>query len=196
MKSVVSAVLLAMAVLLALPACAMADPSAPTEPDLTALRELYLRAVQDERAIDRGLAEIERVREAADVREGSALDGTLAGYRGALVTLRAKHAFWPPQKLRHLERGLEILDGAVRAHPDHAEVRYLRLMSCYYLPGILGRQRSVREDFAALARLLPGVRGSYPPQLYGAIARFVIENGRLPDAQLQALEATLPAADG
>jgi len=163
--------------------------------DLAPLRDLYLQSVRDSRAIAKGMEEIERVRARAAVQAGTPLDATLTAYRGALVTLRAKHAFWPAQKLRFLREGLAILDATIAAHPEHAEARYLRLMSCYYLPGILGRGGSVREDFAALARLLPLVRAQYPPPLYDAIARFVVERGRLPAAERQALEATLKRAD-
>jgi len=163
--------------------------------DLTGLRDLYLRSVREAAAIREGLGEIERLRASARVREGTEVDATLDAYRGALITLRAKHAAWPPDKLRHLNRGLAVLDATVRAHPDHAEARYLRLMSCYYLPGILGRGRSVRDDFAALARLLPGVRDQYPRELYGAIARFVVDRGRLPADDVRALQATLARGD-
>ena len=166
-----------------------------TYAELAPLRSLYLNSVSDARAIARGLDEVERIRAEARVHPGTPLDATLTAYRGALITLRAKHAFWPTAKLRHLNQGLAVLDGVVRAHPDHAEARYLRLMSCYYLPGVLGRGRSVRDDFAALGRLLPGVRHQYPPELYGAIARFVVENGRLPAEQKSALQASLALGD-
>ena len=159
--------------------------------DLGSLREAYFAAVGDAKAIPRALAEIERVRGGGTAATGSELDATLTAYRGALVTLQAKHALWPPQKLKFMREGLALLDGAVAASPDAAEVRYLRLMSCYYLPGFFGRRGSVREDFAALARLLPRVRAQYPAELYGAIARFVVEKGRLDAGQRQALEATL-----
>jgi len=159
--------------------------------DLGALREAYLAAVGDARAIPRGLEEIERLRGLGGVTAGSELDATLTAYRGALVTLQAKHAAWPPAKLRYMREGLRLLDGAVAGVPDAAEARYLRLMSCYYLPGFFGRRGSVREDFAALARLLPAVRGRYPAALYEAIARFVVEHGKLEAEPRRALEATL-----
>ena len=91
--------------------------------------------------------------------------------------------------------GLAILDDVVARNPEHAEARYLRLMSCYYLPGILGRGRSVRDDFAALARLLPGVQHRYPPDLYRAIASFVLENGQPAEPLRGRLEGTLAARD-
>lgn len=195
---------LGMALLLALPAAAharlspLADLHLPSfqrdvgqASELDGLRRAYLASVQDAGAIARGLAEVARLRAAgAGPPERAAL---LTAYEGALVTLRAKHAFWPAQKMRYMREGLALLDGSVAAYPDGAEARYLRLMSCYYLPRFFGRSGSVREDFAALATLLPAVRARYPADLYAAIARFVVEKGELsPEARL-ALEATLGA---
>lgn len=168
-----------------------APARASSDVDLRPLRQEYLAAVSDARAIPRGLEEIERIRGGGGVVAGSELDATLTAYRGALVTLQAKHAAWPPRKLSYMREGLALLDGAVAASPDAAEARYLRLMSCYYLPAFFGRRGSVRDDFAALARLLPQVRARYPAELYGAITRFVVEHGRLDPERRRALEATL-----
>ena len=179
------------AALLAPAAHAEAQALSPAE--IQGVRQLYGQALQSERAIPRGLAEVERLR--AGTRDPHAL-ATLTAYRGAFTVLRAKHGVWPPDRLRHTRNGLAVLDGVVAAHPRHAEARYLRLMSCYYLPGIFGRGGSVRDDFAALARLLPSVRGDYPPELYGAIVRFVMENGHPSPEQRAALQASLRAADG
>jgi hypothetical protein len=173
----------------------MSSPSPADSVDLAPLRDLYLASVRDGRAIERGLGEIERIRGHAHPGADTSLEATLAAYQGALVTLRAKHAAWPPQKLRYMRQGLALLDRTVERHPEHAEARYLRLMSCYYLPGLFGRGGSVRADFAALARLLPGVRGQYPPPVYAAIARFVVERGRLPAEQRRVLEDTLATPD-
>lgn len=53
---------------------------------------------------------------------------------------------------------------------------------------------TVRDDFRALARLLPRVRGEYPPELHAAITRFVLENGGLSPEERRRLE-TPHAAD-
>ena len=158
---------------------------------LDSLRALYYAAVQDEGAIRQGMQAVDALRRSGTAVAGGTLDGILLAYEGALITLRAKHGFWPHDRLRHLRDGLALLDRAVAVYPDVAEVRYLRLMSCYYLPGILGRRRSVRDDFAALARLLPAARGDYPPELYRAIVTFVLENGAPSAQERTALEGAL-----
>lgn len=172
---------------------AVAAPARATDDPVEPIRRYYLEAVDDPRAIDRGLAAVEEVHARGEARPGSVREGLLTAYRGAFVTLRAKHGHWPPARLRHLDQGLELLDAMAVAHPDHAEIRYLRLMSCYYLPGILGRGWSVREDFAALARLLPGARERHPPELYRAIVEFVLANGEIRETDRAVLEATLSA---
>lgn len=180
--------------LLAMTFADLADAQAPPPGARTGLdqvRHLYYEAVQSERAIARGLAEVERQR--AGTRD-ERVRATLTAYVGAFTLLRAKHGVWPPDRLRHTRDGLAVLDSLITEHPDHAEARYLRLMSCYYLPRILGRGWSVRDDFAALARLLPAVRGQYPPDLYRAIVQFVLQNGRPTHEQRAALEAALRAS--
>lgn len=161
---------------------------------LAPLRSVYLRAVCERPAVDHGLRMIDSLRTARPDDEGAWLNAVLTGYQGALITLRAKHALWPGTKLAHLREGLRIMDAVVRAHPELAEVRYLRLMSCFYLPSILGRNGSVREDFAALARLLPRVRAEYPPELYAVIVRFVLEEGDLADDQRRPLLRAMASA--
>ncbi len=172
---------------------AHADAQAPSPAEIQGVRRLYGEALSSGRAIPRGLAEVERLR--AGTRSAH-VQATLTAYSGAFTVLRARHGMWPPDRLRHTRNGLAVLDGVITANPDHAEARYLRLMSCYYLPGIFGRGWSVRDDFAALARLLPSVRGDYPPELYHAIVRFVMEHGHPSPEQRAALQASLGAADG
>jgi len=136
-----------------------------------------LRGGSGESVIRDGLHAVDSLRAALAPPEGSTLAATLLAYEGALVTLPAKHGFWLHDRLRHLRRGLALLARAVATQPDVAEIRYLRLMSCFHLRGDLGRNGSVREDLSSLAELLPGVRDEYPPDLYSAIVRFVLENG-------------------
>jgi hypothetical protein len=100
-------------------------------------------------------------------------------YRGAILVAHAKHGFNLNRKMRLLKAAAPILDSAVAAEPDAAEVRYLRLVSGYYLPFFLGRKAAVREDFAALARILPGVTDRFPPRFYLSVAGFVRDEGDL-----------------
>lgn len=159
------------------------------DPALQRIREMYLAAVEDAEALAAAEREVER--QLGATRAGSPRAAVLTAYSGALRTLRAKHGRWPTARLRDLQQGLEVLDGVVGANPSLVEPRYLRLMSCYYLPSLLGRGGSVREDFTALGRLLPGARDELPREVYEVIASFVLEHGALPAEPRARLERTL-----
>lgn len=123
-----------------------ADP----RPSRERLRTLWFLSVAEEGYLDRTERELFRL-EAASLLSGP----RDSAYRGAIHVVRSKHALWPPSKLEHLKRAAPLLDSAVVRSPDDPEIRYLRLMSCYYLPSFFGRSWSVDADFRALARLLP-----------------------------------------
>jgi hypothetical protein len=179
------------------PAPYAGEPRGSPDGDLlTKLREFYFASVADARAIEPGIEEIERLRSAERVPPGSEKDGILTAYYGALVTLRAKHARMPHDKLRFVREGLRGLDAAVAAHPQVVEIRYLLLMSGYYLPAFFGRSGSVRTDLAELARLLPDARDRFPGGLYRTMVGFVLEKGTAEPADRVRLQAALDSAGG
>ncbi len=162
-------------------------------PRLKQLRLLWALGVKDSKLTERGLREIEALRKASsELRPSVEL---LDAYQGAFLALQAKHALWPPKKLEHLENALPYLDGAVAASPDDTEIRYVRLMSCYYLPFFFGRKESVRDDFTALAHLLPKSEGQYPDQWFADVSRFVLKRGDLAPEQRRELETLSVAAE-
>lgn len=148
------------------------------------LRVLYFLAIEDEVWLPEAEAAARAFGDGAGSDAARAVSAE--AYLGALETLRAKHAFWPQRKLRHLDDGLAILGAAIDRDPTHVEARYLRLMSCYWLPGLLGKRALVREDFAALARLLPNGPGDLPTDLWANTVRFVLEHA--PDLEPQAVD--------
>lgn len=114
----------------------------------------------------------------------------LIAYAGALRVARAKHGLNFPRKWEYLKAGLPLLDSAVELTPENPEVRYLRLVSNYYLPFFIGHRSSVKEDFAVLGRLLPATR-SYPGRWLRNVGRFVLEKGGLEREEREALASRL-----
>ncbi len=153
-------------------------------PELAEIRSGYIRSVSDQ-------AQIGRTRDAI---EGCSLP-VVRAYDGALITLRAKHAFWPPSRLRYVREGLAILDEQVRLHSTGVEIRYLRLLSCYFLPSFLGRGWSVDEDFDNLAAALPNASDDYPADLFEEMVRFVVHRGEPSSSQRETLLAALEYAN-
>jgi phytoene synthase len=152
------------------------DPDA-LAPRLNRLRVLFVLGVKEKAYLDRADAEIALLRAGRD--RDTALSDLLLAYQGAVRVVRAKHGFNPNRKLEHLKAGIPWLDSAVARSPRQSEIRYLRLVSGFYLPFFIGRKPEVQEDFAALAELLPGAAGEYPPKWFLSVAGFVLEKGNL-----------------
>lgn len=173
--------------------------SRPQRIDLLAerLRVVYFLAIESSDWLAPAFAAAETLATRATTWPVAA---TAEAYRGALITLEAKHAFWPPRKLARLNEGFAVMGRVVERLPGHVEARYLRLMSGYWLPALLGKADYVREDFAALAALLPAGPGDLPADLWANTADFVLTHApHLPDAArgelqyaLSRVEARLP----
>lgn len=149
---------------------------------LQQIRSWYIEAVEDEAVIEKALHAID------DLDNPSAV---IQAYEAAFVVLKAKHVFWPARKMKHLRQGLPVLDSLLAASPTDVEIRYLRLLSCYYLPRFLGRGHTVSEDIRALGHLLPSARANFPTTLYYDMVQFVARDKRLPQEEKLALAKVL-----
>lgn len=155
-------------------------------PHLDRLRILFVLGVKEEKYLALGTEEIEILkRKFGKDAKGQNL---LLGYAGAIQTVQAKHGFNLKRKWKNLESGLPILDTAVARDPEQAEIRYLRLVNNYYLPFFLGRKSLVKEDFFALARLLPVSSDQFPAKWFLNVAGFVAEKGKLTPDQYKVLK--------
>ncbi|MEO6098061.1 MAG: hypothetical protein ABIW76_21325 [Fibrobacteria bacterium] len=168
---------------------AAADAESARYPDslplhFNRLRILYVLGVKEERFLREG----EQTQAWLESRaKDEASTQLLLAYRGALRVARAKHGFNLNRKWENLKAGIPLLDSAVAQSPRQPELRYLRLVSNYYLPFFLGRKGKVGEDFTALARLLPESAGDYPPKWFLNVAGFVLEKGKLKEEERQDL---------
>ena len=151
------------------------------------LRSKYIEGVNNEAAIFEALNVIKIQDELTPI---------VAAYFAALTVLKAKHAFWPIKKMKYLREGLPKLDSLVSQHPIHVEIRYLRLLSCYYLPRFLGRGDTVNEDSKALSHLLLAAHKDYPPELYSDMVQFVASSKALNQDERNKLYAVLKNTPG
>jgi hypothetical protein len=158
---------------------------------LARIRAMYFLSVEEKDWANRTKDSLRAIRD--EIPEGTEESVTFLAYRGALEVVRAKHARWPGNKLNHLERGAEILDGLVEREPANLEVRYLRLASYMFLPFFLKREDSVTSDLESLVTGLPSHPGAFSPAVYRAVVQFVLDNGGLDEADRDRLEAALPS---
>ncbi len=163
------------------------DEAAPTREFLMERAwALYLLAVPREEEVAETQELLRGLR--ATLPDSSRLRPVAEALTGAVQVVRAKHAFWPPNKLKHLRRGLGTLDALVLDHPQDPAIRYLRLVSSYYLPFFLAREETVREDFQALARILAVDGGAIPSEIRPRVVSFVIQEGDLAPEERAGLE--------
>ncbi|MFP4624932.1 MAG: squalene/phytoene synthase family protein, partial [Gemmatimonadota bacterium] len=165
-------------------------PSTAADRSLTALGRLWIQAVDDEASVHAGLDAVDRLESGRDPLP-PARGRLLRAYRGSFTALLAKHGGWPRERLRNLREGFALMDAVVAEAPDAADLRYIRLMSGFYLPGVFGRGQEVEADLRALVRLLPDARDRFPPALFPEVVRFVLENGEPATGDRARLEALL-----
>ncbi len=156
---------------------------------LERIRAMYFLSVDEGKWADRAKDSLSAIQ--SSVPSTSEEEVTFEAYRGALEVVRARHARWPPNKLKHLQEGARILDGLVADNPENLEVRYLRLASYLFLPFFLRRDDSVAADLQTLAVNLPEHPDAFSPHVYQAVVRFVLENGALEGEERIRLEHVL-----
>lgn len=122
----------------------MATTAAPT--DEPQIQELYRRGLKgDAAAVVQCIDKLEAV---LQTEPGNQLARV---YLGSAFTLRSRDLSFGPRKLQTLKRGVALMDEAVAAAPDNANVRLARALTTQALPSFLGRAESTRRDFTALA---------------------------------------------
>ena len=162
-------------------------PSGPTEMEDTwshdheVLRALYFLSVESRNRLDEATDSLATWTARYTGDAGAAR--TLEAYRGAIEVVKAKHARWPPNKLKHLNAGGEVLDSLVGAYPDDLEQRYLRFASYVHLPFFLRRDSELREDTARLAESLGTATGAFPPEVLAVVIQSVLNTGPLTEEQ-------------
>ena len=150
--------------------------------------ELWIQAVDRAEAVEEGLAAVAALRARLDP-PAPGQDRLLRAYEGSFRAIRAKHGGWPRERLRTLREGNALMDAAVADAPDDVAVRYVRLMSGFYLPGFFGRGDEVDADMAALIRLLPEHGDRLPAELLPEVVAFVLDHGEPSAGERAALEA-------
>lgn len=67
-------------------------------------------------------------------------------FEGALLMKKAGLGANPAKKLSEFKKGHSELEAAIKADPDNAEFRFLRLMIQEHAPGILGYNKEIQTD--------------------------------------------------
>ena len=68
-------------------------------------------------------------------------------YYGSVLTMKARDAFFPWDKMKYMKRGFAKMDSAVTLDPDEPEVRLIRAINSTSVPKMFNRLKMALSDF-------------------------------------------------
>lgn len=82
----------------------------------------------------------------SQLKNYSATDQTIEGYKALISFLMAHHVFNPFYKMHYFNEGKKILNTAISQDPQNVELRFLRYVIQSELPEVLGYTKNINED--------------------------------------------------
>lgn len=148
--------------------------------DVVAIRKSVVRAVDSEKMTNHLYQELSNLR---------SKDPLILAYIATLEGLKAKHAWNPYSKIKHVKQADKLIDRAVSLAPDELEIRFMRFSLQHYTPAFLGFSKQLDEDRKAIVRLFELRKfGRSEADLVHHIAKFMIDSKRCTPAELQILK--------
>ncbi len=115
-----------------------------------------------------------------------ASNALLAGYEGGALMMLAKHAVNPFSKFSYFKKGKHILEDAINADAQNAELRFIRFATQSDAPGFLGYNDNLKEDKSFLLKALENMKDK---ELRNWIVGYMKNNKYLSEAEKQKLNA-------
>lgn len=75
-------------------------------------------------------------------------------YYGSVLTMKARDAFFPWDKMKYVKKGISRMDKAIFFEPDNPEVRLIRGINSTSMPAMFNRLSLALEDFNQIEKLL------------------------------------------
>jgi tetratricopeptide (TPR) repeat protein len=131
-------------------------------------KQRYYEAVEDKRgALEESLELL------AELHTRAPDDALVLAYYGSARLLEAAQAIAPWRKGKLAKEGLQMLDEAVNSSPEDLEIRFLRGISTFHLPGFFKRRPQSDADFSWLAaRVTAAVAAGQFDRRLGAAALY------------------------
>ncbi|MBN2030589.1 hypothetical protein JW824_10125 [bacterium] len=152
------------------------------ENKITLARKLFYQSVENEERLEEAFNLFE------EIGENESLEGLALTYMGALTALKGKYAFLPITKYRHVQKGLQLMDDGIQKSPDNIEARFIRGMTCYYLPFFFNRKKTAREDFKIIVKQLNTECHYYDTELIMNVTNFLLENAELNQEEIEIIQ--------
>jgi len=145
-------------------------------------RQLFYQSVAHKDSLEKAIRLFEKI------KKNEAYEGMALTYIGALTALKGKFAFLPIAKYRRVLQGLELMDQGIRKSPGNIEARFIRGMTCFYLPFFFDRKKTAHEDFRHIVLKLYTEADHYDAGLIINVTDFLIENAELTAEELQRIK--------
>lgn len=131
--------------------------------DLAEIRKLYPKATDSDSAAKEFATKLDGV--------DNTSDKTLLAYKGASITLLAKFAKKPMEKIAKFKDGAKLIELAVKSEPTNVEIRLIRLSVQENVPKIVKYKANIKEDVAFLLANCNQAPSSVKPYLKAFIAQ-------------------------
>lgn len=105
---------------------------------LTQIRDLYVRAAQNEKSCEELLKSLESYNENNNP--------LYAGYKAAATMLMAKYVFNPISKLNYFKKGKNLLEKTIGKDPNNIELRFIRHTIQLNAPSFLNYNAQLKND--------------------------------------------------
>ncbi|MCF8260094.1 MAG: hypothetical protein K9J12_04915 [Melioribacteraceae bacterium] len=113
----------------------------------------------------------------------------LAAYNAAIISVKAKHAFWPLTKMNYLDTSMVALETVIQKAPENLEIRFLRFSILHYVPSFLGYSKELESDLEMILRLLNnGKTSGLDEKTVRGVVDFMIESDRLEEIEIANLK--------
>lgn len=83
------------------------------------------------------------------------LSGRAEVYLGALEAIKGKHAFWPHQKITHVNAALKMMDKGLAQNPDDLEALFVHANIYYNLPFFFATKDEGARNYGRIVELMP-----------------------------------------
>lgn len=156
---------------------------------LEIIRNSYYASVEDENKLEK-LEEFIRQNFSDSISQYPSI---VLAYYGGVEALKAKHAFWPFEKLSYFNSSMDILKTAVAKEPENLEIRFIRFSILDHVPGILGYSEERETDKDEIVFLL--YRKNYSElkeSIQNGIVEYMLNSERLSKEQINILKKNFP----
>lgn len=140
--------------------------------EITEVRELYVNASKSKENAEIFYAKMSKL---------DSKSNTLIAYKGASIALRAKYLKEIKQKKEAFISGITLLEKSIKAEPENAEIRLIRLSIQENTPKILKYKSNIEED----KKLIITTFDSQPKDLKKYIKEFAVQSSVFSESEKQ-----------